>query len=337
MKTKLAVDVLIAAAVLGACGDLLLRVMPWGVNVGLASVAFVAAGTVLVRRHQIPVSVDVPWLALTVVLLGAAYGRRDSGMLQTLDVIALIGVLGISALATQGGRLWLRGVTDYATAVGRSTLQAFLGVVPLLGTHVQWSDLARRDSLRGARAVALGVVLALPLLLVFGALFAGADVVFNNVVQNLFAVNLETAVSHVLFAGFWAVLVAGYLRGAFLAPPVPAPLSDRGPLLGIVPVGTALGLVNLLFLLFVVVQARYFFGGTTLVQQSTGLTYAEYARSGFFQLVWASVLVLPVLLGGDWLVRHETPLHVRSFRYLAGLLLVQLAVVMVSALTRMRL
>ncbi len=323
MKTRLALDVLITAAILGVCGDLLLRAMPWGVNVSLASLALVAGGVVVVRRNQVAVSADAPWLALTVVLLGAAFGRHDSEMLQMLDVVALIGVLGIGALATQGGHLWLRGTSEYAASVVRSALHAFVGVVPLLAGDVQWSELPRRDTLRGARAVLLGVVLALPLLLVFGALFADADAVFKNVLQNLIAVNLAKAVSHVAFAGFWAVLVAGYLRGALLSHP-PGAAADRG-------------LLNALFLLFVVVQARYFFGGASFVDQTTGLTYAVYARSGFFQLVWASALVLPVLLGADWLVRRETPAHVKAFRYLAGLLLVQLAVVMVSALMRVRL
>ena len=336
MRTKLAVDALITAAVLGVCGDLLLRAMPWGLNVSLASLGLVTGGAVLVRRHHLAVSPDAPWLALTVVLLGAAFGRRDSEMLQLLDIVALAGVLGIAAIATQGGRVWLRGVTEYAGAVIRSALHAAVGILRLVGRDIRWNELPHRETWRGARAVILGVLLALPLLLVFGALFAAADAVFNNVVQNVVALNLGTVVSHVLFAGFWAVLVAGYFRGALL-PREAAAAEDRTPALGIVPVGTALGLVNFLFLLFVVVQARYFFGGVATVESTTGLTYATYARSGFFQLVWASVLVLPVLLGADWLVRRETPEHVRSFRYLAGLLLVQLGVVMVSALARMRL
>ncbi len=69
-----------------------------------------------------------------------------------------------------------------------------------------------------------------------------------------------------------------------------------------------------LFLLFVVVQLRYFFGGAELVQRTTGLTHAQYARQGFFQLVAASALVLPVLLGADWTLRRETPAHQRAFR-----------------------
>jgi hypothetical protein len=87
----------------------------------------------------------------------------------------------------------------------------------------------------------------------------------------------------------------------------------------------------------VIVQLRYFFGGAALVEETTGLTYSEYARRGFFELVTASALVLPVLHGADHLVRGETPEHLRTFRRLAGILLVLLTVVMASALGRMRL
>jgi hypothetical protein len=87
----------------------------------------------------------------------------------------------------------------------------------------------------------------------------------------------------------------------------------------------------------VVVQLRYFFGGAALVEETSGLTYAAYARQGFFQLVTASGLVLPILLGADHLVRGATAPQVRVFRQLAGLLLVLLAVIMASALERMRL
>jgi hypothetical protein len=143
---------------------------------------------------------------------------------------------------------------------------------------------------------------------------------------------------HTLLIALLTMLAAGYLWGVLLraAPPPATPDASRFTL-GIVPVGTALGLLDLLFLLFVVVQLRYFFGGAELVQRTTGLTHAQYARQGFFQLVAASALVLPVLLGADWTLRRETPAHQRAFRSLAGLLLALLAVVMASALERMRL
>jgi hypothetical protein len=107
--------------------------------------------------------------------------------------------------------------------------------------------------------------------------------------------------------------------------------------LGIVELSVVLGLLDLLFLAFVVVQFRYLFGGADLVQVSATLTYAEYARRGFFELVTVSALLLSVMLLLDWLARLDRPREVTVYRVLAGLLGVLLFVVIVSALQRMRL
>ena len=107
--------------------------------------------------------------------------------------------------------------------------------------------------------------------------------------------------------------------------------------LGIVEIGIALGTLNLLFLSFVGVQARYFFGGAKMVQVSSTLTYAEYARRGFFELVWVTALALPILLAAHWLLRKENPAHERVFRLLAGMQVALLFVIMASAIGRMRL
>lgn len=108
--------------------------------------------------------------------------------------------------------------------------------------------------------------------------------------------------------------------------------------LGATEVGVVLGLLNLLFLAFVVVQARYFFGGASVVESSGGLmTYSEYARRGFFELVWAAALLLPLLLAAHWLLRKERAADERAFRVLAAGLIALMFVIMVSAAGRMRL
>jgi hypothetical protein len=94
----------------------------------------------------------------------------------------------------------------------------------------------------------------------------------------------------------------------------------------------ALGLLDVLFLAFVLVQFRYLFGGRGLVEQRAHLTYAAYARHGFFELVIACALAVPVLLLADWVLVRG-----RLFRGLAGTLVALLFVVIASALQRMRL
>ena len=105
--------------------------------------------------------------------------------------------------------------------------------------------------------------------------------------------------------------------------------------LGTVEVGVILGLMNLLFLSFVIVQVPYLFGGMDLVQNTPDFKLAEYARRGFGELVAVSALVLPVLLTGQWLIRKENPFAGKLFRVLAGVQIVLLFVIMASAVQRL--
>jgi hypothetical protein len=337
-RTKLGLEILGAAAALGVAGDALLRTVPWGLNAFLGTTALVAATTGLVRRHQVPVSADARWLALGALVLGSNYLARDSNMLRAYDAIGLAIVGSLAALSLRGVALRGRDAWQYVTAGLRAARSACTGVLPLLGRDVEWSELPRGGALRQVRAAGVGVVLAFPLLVVFGALFASADPVFGKVLATVVDVDLATLVSHTLLIAGGTVLAAGYLRGALLGDaPVAPGAAGRALPLGVISVGTALGLVNLLFAVFVVIQLRYFFGGAELVQRTTGMTYATYARHGFFELVGASGLVLPLLLGADWVLRDAAAAHRRAFRALATLLLTLLAVVMTSALERMRL
>lgn len=119
----------------------------------------------------------------------------------------------------------------------------------------------------------------------------------------------------------WANFDNGFLPPAFT--------------LGTVEVGVILGLMNLLFLSFVIVQVPYLFGGMELVQNTPDFKLAEYARRGFGELVAVSALVLPTLLIGHWLIRKESPFAGQLFRVLAGTQIVLLFVIMASAVQRL--
>jgi hypothetical protein len=105
--------------------------------------------------------------------------------------------------------------------------------------------------------------------------------------------------------------------------------------LGTIEISVVLGLIDLLFLSFVVVQIPYLFGGMDLVQNTPDFKLAEYARRGFGELVAVSALVLPVLLISHWLVRRENPFVEKLFRVLASIQIVLLFVIMASAVQRL--
>ena len=335
-RTRLGLEVLAIGAVGGVIGDALLRAMPWGLNVAIGTAGLVGAGVWLVRRHRITPGPDAAWLAITALLLGAAFVRRDAAELARFDMLALVGALAFAAASLQGERIMRWSLIDYVRAGVTATIASIGGGLIVVGRDVDWREMPREGRLRQLRGVLTGIVIAAPVLIVFAALFASADSVFANVLQNLFAFDAASIMTHTFFFFFWGALTTGLLRWGLIGRPFPAPRMDYLPS-SVTPFTVALGLLNALFLLFVVVQLRYFFGGAALVEQTGGLTYAEYARSGFFQLVTASALVLPVLLGVDFLARGGTTPQVRTIRQFSGILLVLLTVVMASALERMRL
>lgn len=184
-----------------------------------------------------------------------------------------------------------------------------------------------------------GGAIASPLLLIFGGLFAAADAMFQDILARTFNMDAGVVVGHFFRTGLLAWLTAGFLRLLFIPTGVPDQTESRAvtPSLGITEIATVIGLLNTLFLAFVVVQFRYFFGGKVNIPTGRGIEYAEYARQGFFELVWVSVLVLPILLGLHWFLRKDNPKHEQIFRLLAGIKLALLAVIMLSAMQRMRL
>jgi hypothetical protein len=105
--------------------------------------------------------------------------------------------------------------------------------------------------------------------------------------------------------------------------------------LGAVEIGVILGLIDLLFVSFVVFQVPYLFGGMELVQNTPDFKLAEYARRGFGELVAVSALTLPVLLAADWLIRRESRAAITLFNGLAGLQIALLFVIMASAVQRL--
>ena len=196
-------------------------------------------------------------------------------------------------------RLLARTIGAYIAAAWTSARHVIAGPFPLISDEIR----ARKDLGtawgKPGTAVLRGLLLAVPILFVFGTLLANADAAYASLVGRLFRWEVDTVISHVVLTGFFGWLGAAYLtaphRWSRYAPRSGAP----GIRIGAIEAGTVVALVDLLFLSFVLVQARYLFRGAEHVLATAGLTYAEYARRGFFELVTVAVLTVPLLLVAD--------------------------------------
>lgn len=338
-RTRQALTIATAALAVGVVGDVLERTVPERLDLALAIGALVlATGSVLVREPEL--EAPHPGFGLAAGVLVLALVWRDSEELFALNLLALgaVGVLALPQVRAPG--LWTAGVMDYLAGALRLGAGVAAGAPALALGDIDWRALPENTPARRLRGPALGLLAALPITVVFGGLLMDADPVFNRILSDHLALRLDAVAEHLLATLRWGWIAAGVIGVLVWAksalPAVPVPTPGRGRL-GLGEVGTVLAVVDLLFAGFVLVQCRVLFGGAAFVQEVSGLSYAEYARSGFFQLVTVAALSLPLLLAADWLLRQQEHTARRRFRGLALLMLLLLDVMLASALYRMRL
>jgi hypothetical protein len=314
----------------------------------IAAVVVGLLGTALWR----PSVLSIGYLVTGVLVFGLVYGTADRrpargewfGMALTLALLAVpavlaaqwLGVLCIMAAwvvgwcTLVGGRTW--------TAVFTAPFWPWLMPARVVG----WVQRSSRDLVphgvslpKLGRAAAVAAITA-ALLGVFGGLFAAADPAFAHLIGNLVpALDVGDVVPRVLV---FALVLAFGLGGGYLmrfAPRLdamaPVPMRPLPSWEWAVP----LGLLDALFIAFVVVQATVLFGGHSHVLETEGLTYAEYARQGFWQLLWVSALTLLVLSGVIRVAGRVTAADRLLLRILVGTMCVTSVVVVISAIHRM--
>ncbi|MEA2452738.1 MAG: hypothetical protein QOG04_1448 [Actinomycetota bacterium] len=303
-----------------------------GINVVVIA-SLMGMAVLIYARDRLSVS-DLA-LASTGFVFIVMFAVRTSEWVLFAD---LCGAAGLASLAMHGGKTWGDVIRGGVAVLGR--LPRSLGPIlkPLRDSWRGLDRIAKAPLLRGS---VVGLVLAA----VFTLLFASADQAFAHVAHDLFIPNWQL---DLLPARVFVALVTICFTGAY-ASLATVPSSGRLGMVWAAGPGAAaervkwqkaewtipLGLLNLVFAGFVAVQLAVLFGGREHVLRTAGLTYAEYARSGFFQLVVIAALVLAVIAIA---VRFADVSNARDGSLLKGLLgclCVLTLVVLVSALKRL--
>ena len=174
------------------------------------------------------------------------------------------------------------------------------------------------------------------MVLLFGGLLSSADAAFSQLLEDLFPRSTPVSCSAWIFLLLVGGLTAIAAVYTLVAPPDLSTMDTEGPQSAAhLAMGPADRLLVVLFGGFVAVQFAVLFGGERHVLETAGLNYADYARSGFWQLVAVSVLTLAVLAGVTRWARRERPADRVVLRVLLGLLCGLSVVIVVSALFRM--
>jgi hypothetical protein len=319
----------------------------WGRQGGLSFLVWTALllilGYVLAWREKVKPSV---WsIVLTVLILGFAVipaWRSESFTRFSSTMVTLLGLLLLISTFLNGHWLHFRVVdfiTRMFTSIGAGITRGFgllaadeNGVPPLPG---------QKTKSRRFGSIVLGIVMALPIVIMLGAILASADPIFSDTLQNIFNTErLPEYLFRFVYIVIGSYLILGLLLHAILPKKDPEkPETNKAsmkPFLGWTECAIVLGAVDILFVLFVVIQVKYLFGGTANIN-AAGYTFSEYARRGFGELVAVAVISLVLYLVMNTITKRESKGSFIGFTVLSVLMMANVLVMLASSLQRLML
>ncbi|WNS74940.1 DUF4173 domain-containing protein [Bacillus sp. DTU_2020_1000418_1_SI_GHA_SEK_038] len=239
------------------------------------------------------------YLILIVIwLLAASYYLYDTALFYALNIL-LIPALVIFHLALITSPKKIEWSSIYFISY---TLLRLIDGIRYSALFTKYTvNLTRRGSTEKQndiwKKVLIGVAISFPFLFVILNLLMSADTQFERLLSSipgLFNINGEYVFRLVIiliytfsFFGFLQVLFRKNIHiiqkeGLF------KPFGVDGII-----ALTVLLLLDVVYVIFVAVQFKYFFSGTL----DEGFTYAEYARRGFFELLFVTLINLTVITG----------------------------------------
>jgi hypothetical protein len=254
---------------------------------GLAASLAVAVSAVFLVFTGRLVTLEARLLAAAAVIFGAWLSARSSSWLLWPDLAMAFALLGLAASLASRGSLLDAGIAEAAARAIHALIHGAAGVAfiarPITRT---------RERLALLGPLARGLLIAAPIASLLAVMLASADPVFASFF-NL-NVDLNQLTLDAIFVVAGSLTLAGLLRLAAAEPVsrVNGPLWRLGSIEGLV----VLAVLDAIFAAFAAAQAIAAAGAARDTLRTAGLTYADYARSGFFQLLWVAGIAAIVLI-----------------------------------------
>ena len=275
---------------------------PHGITYPLFTAAAYVSAWQILKSLNFPVKKTALFPAAAALFLALNSSFTASEKIHTLNNLAQI-LLGAFFLLHQcyDDRRW--NIGKYAGSVLKLFGNAVCAL-PLPFLHGRRFLKTVKDSRsRNLLMLLAGFLLSLPVLFYVSLMFAKADAVFRSILQNgLAEIFRSSAIPEFLLLFLGSFFCCYCLMGSLCAGKIkesPREVSQKNPLAAI----SFCAMLCLLYVFFCGIQIVYLFAGKGTLPD--GMTYSEYAREGFFQLLLVSffnlVLVLAVL---NYFKRH---------------------------------
>lgn len=344
----------------------------FGLNILLFVIALLASGWILARRFNAAegegsqkLTRDTIVLTSLILFFSIMSFIRASSLLTFFNILGIILLLFLLVQSHTGKRIRDLFPEDYAKIFRLPFMFA-----PYF--EKTFSDFrAARNAEKGiegkstiSKEVIRGIVVAIAALIVFTMLLVSADEIFASVVRRIFSFDIDPDLfgRAIIFAIVTAFLIAafGYLlkkqddeknsgKAVSAESGIAPSFALSGGLsgsndaskgdshkVGHIETTIVLASVCALFLVFICLQLAYLFGGQSHIL-AQGMTYAEYARKGFFELIVVAIFAYMMISFAEKRIVKKGEGHLSSFKAVSSILIAEVVAILVSAFYRLAL
>ena len=314
-----------AALLVGLTADQAMRTGTFGLAASIA-ITFTALALIFAARL---LTYESRVLVAAAAVFGAWLTVRSSPWLLWPDLVMSFALLGFAASVAVRGSLLDIGVAEAVARAVEAVAHGVAGAAFVLKPAVG----ARRRVPTAIAPTARGLLIAIPIGAVLAGLLAAADPVFASFFKLNFDFGQLTLDATYVVIG--ALVTAGLLRLAASQPlsQVDGPTWRLGSIEGLV----VLAVLDAIFAGFAVAQVMAAAGAAGDTLRAAGITYADYARSGFFQLLWVAGITAVILIVFSRITGFKQQSMRRAFLVLSEIAVVLTLLIVVVAFQRLSL
>ncbi len=267
---------------LGFMGKWLLVGTPWGLGATVWSLAFVVSLLGFTTGWSFNIPRDNWWISIPMMLIPFGYLWHAATLLTVCNTAALLTLCAVWVTRV------VNGDEESSRRIPFIRMMSRLAILfPFYcARQVEWRQIATTERSSAIMSAARGFVIALPFLFFFTLLLSAADGRFADLMAVPFEIKYPQLSENIFFVVFFSTGAGLFLFGASPAMRSRLLVSPSRFRLrpNIIEASAVLGMVSLLFLVFVVVQASHLFDGFTAAAGVPGRSLSYSARAGFFEM-----------------------------------------------------
>ena len=297
------------------------------------------------KLYNLKISKIQFFILISIFLFSAGVFLRTNSFLTFCNISACLYLLFLFFTLFSDKKILDFDFLDYFSSPLSFLLKSFSAAGRFIEKSKDLFGIGKRDVFlsKDFFRVIKGIVIAIPFLIVLVWLLSSADLVFQAYLDKLFGIDINLEIiSRILiilivsyfFIGIFSKIIRD--RKSEIVGEVEEEKEKENRFLGFIESSTILILVEFLFLIFIVIQFFYLFGGKDYVWGiAEYITYSEYAKKGFWELIGVSIISFLLIYGLDKFARKEAPKEKKLFKILSAVLVFEISVIILSAVKRL--